>query len=73
MIITEQNAEHKFAQLRATGNDVYFNGWDIQSFRANDDAYYSKHGIFRNGQYGYVKTFKPQPDGRSWKVFGFKR
>lgn len=49
------------------GNDVRWDGWDMVFFRPSPKAIFSRHGVFRNGEWGYDNRVSPNEKG-VWEV-----
>lgn len=48
-------------------NTVYWEGWDIMSFRKNPAGYMKKDGAFVNGKWGTMRRIKPNKYGK-WRI-----
>lgn len=46
--------------------DLEWNGWDVVQFFKDEDAYTSKRGQFRDGQWLNTRRIVPNRDG--WKI-----
>jgi hypothetical protein len=46
---------------------LYWDGWDIKTFRADERGYSDKRGKFKNGRWGLEFTYNLRPDGK-WRV-----
>ena len=47
--------------------NLYWDGWDIKSWRRDHKGFFNKQGIFKNGNWGIVECFAMEDDG-TWKV-----
>lgn len=66
-INTLAEAETFVMLQKARGNDCYFDNYDIVFFRPADQAIYSKHGIFRNGVWGFRNVSEVTDEGK-WVI-----
>lgn len=64
-----KHAEKFVSQQQVLGNDVRFDNYDIVFFKPAPNAFYSRAGRFRNGQWGYENRFEIGTDGK-WRVEG---
>lgn len=55
------------AREQRKGKAVYWNGWDIVSFRPNPAGFMRKDGAYRNGKWGTTRTIKVNKYGK-WRV-----
>ncbi len=63
---TLDEAERFVTRQRRLGNDVEWEGYDINFYRPDDRAMTSKHGAWR-GEWAYKNTSPLQEDG-TWSV-----
>ena len=49
------------------GKAVYWDGWNIVSFRKNPSGFMRKDGAFRNGSWGTIRSIRPNKYGK-WRV-----
>lgn len=52
---------------QAKGRTVFWDQWDIISFRPNPAGYMKKDGMFYNGRWGRKQTIKVNKNGK-WRV-----
>ena len=62
-----REAEKFVRRQKRLGADVRWEGWEIVFHRPADSAYFSKHGRFNSGQWGFENRVAVGSDG-TWKV-----
>lgn len=55
------------ADQQTKGRSVFWDQWNIISFRPNPAAYTKKDGMFHKGKWGTKRTIKPNKNGM-WRV-----
>lgn len=66
-INTPAEAEKFVRRQQRLGNDVRWDNYDIVFFRPAEQGIYSKHGAFRNGQWGF-ENISPVTNEGTWEV-----
>lgn len=69
-MLTLQNlseAERFVARQQRLGNDVRWEGWNMIFFRPSEKGMYSKHGAFRNGEWGF-ENLSPVTEEGTWEI-----
>ncbi len=51
--VNYKNVDRLVKEQQAKGTDVRWDGWDLVFFRPEKHSYSSKHGVYRNGSWGY--------------------
>jgi hypothetical protein len=49
-------------------SNLHWDGWTIVEWRKDSDAFFNKHGSFRNGQWGRVIRRIGVSENGTWKV-----
>jgi hypothetical protein len=64
-----ENVDYDTAHKIVNKNkNMFWDGWTIVEWRRDPDGYFSKNGMFRNGQWGkVVRNISVSNDG-TWKV-----
>jgi hypothetical protein len=67
-----RQAHQWVAEQQAKGRKVFWDGWDIMSFRPNPAGFLRKDGAFIDGQWGTLWRIKVNKYGR-WRVIDSSR
>lgn len=62
-----RDAERFVNRQKSAGGDVRWDNYDLVFFKPRPKAIYSRHGVFRNGEYGYEERVPVASDG-TWSV-----
>lgn len=54
-------------KMQKNGKNIRWNGWNIELFYPNPRGYFSKQGVFRDGRWGFLKTYSPNSSGE-WSI-----
>lgn len=67
-IYLDYNEAHDYVEnMSRKGKKVYWEGWNIMSFRPNPAGFMKKDGAFRDGRWGTIRAIKPNKFGK-WRV-----
>jgi len=50
--------------VNSKGKDVFWDGWDLVTWRSNSRGIMRADGSFRNGQWGTARRIKPNRFGK---------
>ena len=67
MILTYDEVDAAVSKSSRRNREVYWDGWDICTFRPNRNAYTNPNGIFRKGRWGFAARIPVSSDG-TWSV-----
>jgi len=62
-ITIDYDSAHRLVTSR---KNLFWEGWTIIDWTPNDEAFYKKNGMFRNGRWGIAKRY--EPNGIGWSV-----
>lgn len=67
-IYLDYDQAHQYVEReQSKGRKVWWEGWDIKSFRPNPTGYMKKDGAFVNGKWGTLRTIRVNKYGK-WRV-----
>lgn len=61
--VNHENADKFVAQQQKAGVEVFWDGWTMVFFRENEESFFTKWGVLRNGKWGYANKFDMDSEG----------
>lgn len=74
IITLDYDAAHEYVESKTNDRrkKVFWEGWNIVSFRPNPRAMFTKDGRYIDGKWGFASVTEPSDDGL-WRVSEYTR